>query len=488
MNPNEFNRTLIESFPSLACLISKEEKILFVNNLFCKFFNKNNDSIIGKNFQSFLGIDKDFDKKVFPSSKHEEEETKFEYKYQEDSKIKWLDWKINFKKNNDGEIYYLAFGWDITKQKTQGEELLRDHFFFNLLMDNITDKIYFKDSGSKFLKISKAFAERHNLYGPEEAIGKTDFDLFSKEHAQQAFNDEMDIIKTGKILENIEEQETYFNGGIGWVSTTKIPYRDDMGNIIGTFGISRDITSRKLAQESLKKSELKLRELNAVKDKFFSIVAHDLKSPFNGLFGLVDILLSDYETLSTENIKKTLTLLNDEMKQVYQLLEDLLEWGRIQRNAIQFVPENKNICCTIKNIIDLYAINAKNKKISIQVIIPSEINITFDVKMISTVIRNLLTNAIKFTHPGGLIIISAEDLGKEVKVSVKDNGVGISRDRIDKLFDLTEYFSTKGTAQESGTGLGLILCKEFVEKHSGKITVETEIKKGSTFNFTIPKN
>ena len=488
MNSIESLNTIINSSPCLACLISAEEKILSVNDLFCKFFNKPKESIIGEKFQTFLAISNNLYGKTIPALQRTDKEIKFDYKCSLDSKYKWLEWIINSEICGEKDTYYLAFGWDITNRKLNEEELTRDQFFFNLLMNNITDKIYFKDSESKFLKISKTFAERHNLNSPKDAIGKSDFDLFSKEHAQQAYDDEMNIIKTGRILEDIEEQETFFDGTTGWVSTTKIPYKDDSGNVIGTFGISRDITSRKLAQDSLKTSEQKLRELNAVKDKFFSIVAHDLKSPFNGLFGLVDILLSDLESLSKEDIKKTLTLLNNEMKHVYQLLEDLLEWGRIQRNAIKFVPEKKNLCITIRNIIDLYAINAKNKKISIQLMIPPEITLTYDVKMISTVIRNLLTNAIKFTYQGGLIIINTEDEGKEIKVSVKDNGVGISQERIQKLFDLTEYFSTKGTAQESGTGLGLILCKEFVEKHGGKISVETEMGKGSTFSFTIPKN
>jgi|WetSurMetagenome_2_1015567.scaffolds.fasta_scaffold103097_1 two-component system, sensor histidine kinase and response regulator len=489
MSQQTLDTTFIESAPCVACTLSSEGKILTVNNLFNKYFEKNIEAIRGKDFISFLNLDTDPDKVKLFSPANDKKEIKFEYKHKSNSLLSWLEW--NFKKINgsgNSEDYLIGFGWDITEKKEKETQLLKDQFFFNLLMDNITDQIYFKDEKSRFLKISRTLAKKQRINSPEDAIGKTDFDLFTKEHAQQAFNDEMEIIKTGKLLENIEEQETWTNGRITWVSTTKVPYRDDKGKIIGTFGVSRDITSRKLAQDSLKKSEEKLRELNAVKDKFFSIVAHDLKSPFNGLFGLVDILINDIDNLSKDQVKQTLSLLFSEMKQVYQLLEDLLEWGRIQRNAIQYEPEVKNISAIIKNIVDLYAVNARNKNISILLNIPEEEVIKIDVKMISTVIRNLLTNAIKFTHAGGNIQIKAEDKEKEIKISVVDNGVGIPANRIHNLFDLTEYFSTKGTAQESGTGLGLILCKEFVEKHGGKISVETEINKGSTFSFTIPKN
>jgi PAS domain S-box-containing protein len=487
MNTYLTNSNWINSSPSLVCLLSSEWKILFVNNLFCNFFNISSNSILGKNFESFLSTIQNTNENILPEFSDIGNEVKFDFKYQSSSGVRWLEWKITPNNNND-EIRYIAFGWDIIEHKMMEKQLQRDQFFFNLLMDNITDQIYYKDKKSRFLKINSSFAIRHNFNSANEVIGKTDFDMFSIEHAQQAYDDEMEIIRTGNHLENIEEQETWMDGRITWVSTTKLPYKDSDGKIIGTFGISRDITTRKLAQESLKKSEEKLRELNIIKDKFFSIVAHDLRSPFNGLFGLVDILLTDLEKLSKDEINRTLTLLNNELKHVFQLLEDLLEWGRIQRNAIHYVPEINNICNSIKNIIDLYSINAKNKNITLRLDIPDEIKISYDVKMISTVIRNLLTNAIKFTYPGGNIIISAEDKINEIKVSVRDDGVGISRERAHKLFDLTEYFSTKGTAQESGTGLGLILCKEFVEKHHGKISVETEINKGSTFIFTIPKS
>jgi PAS domain S-box-containing protein len=370
------------------------------------------------------------------------------------------------------------------KEKTSGE---LEKYFFNILMDNIPDRIYFKNTKGEYIRINKAAARRRGINDPEEATNKTDFDFFTKEHAEQALKDEIEIIKNGKVLENIEEKQTWIGSKEDWASTTKAPIRDDEGEIIGTFGITRDITERKKAQEALEISEIKLRELNAIKDKFFSIIAHDLRGPFNGLFGLLDMVREDFDEIGVEEVKENLETMNDILRNLFQLLEDLLEWGRIQRNVFDFSPKYENICQTIRNVVDLYSINAKNKGISLILDIPENLDIKFDKKMISTVVRNLLTNAIKFTESRGTIKISARSETNQVTISVEDTGIGISSNNLHRLFNLTEYFSTKGTNNEGGTGLGLILCKEFIEKHGGKMTVETELKKGSIFSFTIPQ-
>jgi PAS domain S-box-containing protein len=374
------------------------------------------------------------------------------------------------------------------KDPDNNPEINLEKYFFNILMDNIPDRIYFKDINGKYIKLNKAAAQRRRLNSPEDGINKTDFDFFNVEHAQKALNDENEIIRSRKALENIEEKQTWFDGMEEWVSSTKAPIINSEGVLIGTFGITRDITVRKLAQEALQESETKLRELNAVKDKFFSIIAHDLRGPFNGLFGLLDMVREDFYELSQVDLKDNLDSINGILRNLFQLLEDLLEWGRIERNIIEFAPVTENISQTIRNVVDLYAVNAKNKNINLTLDLPESLFVKYDKKMVSTIVRNLLTNAIKFTESRGAINIIVKDEPKEVRISVKDTGIGISRKNLERLFDLTEYFSTQGTNNESGTGLGLILCKEFVEKHGGKISVETELNKGSIFTFTLPKH
>src|ERR1035437_4487841 len=256
-----------------------------------------------------------------------------------------------------------------------------EKFFFNILMDNIPDRIYFKDNKGQYIKINKAAAIRRGIKDPDEAIYKTDFDFFTKEHAEAALRDEEEILKYGKVLENIEEKQTWIGRQEEWASTTKAPIRNDAGEIIGTCGITRDITERKLVQEALAQSEIKLRDLNAVKDKFFSIIAHDLRGPFNGLFGLLDMGREDFHELSSKEVLENLESINGTMRNLFQPLEDLLEWGRIQRNAIDFNPQLENISQTTRNVVDLFSVNIRNKNITLSLNIPDSLTFNYDKKM-----------------------------------------------------------------------------------------------------------
>jgi two-component system, sensor histidine kinase and response regulator len=488
---NQGIESIINNCPTLICQISTEGKLIYVNNYFHEILKLNPSELIGNKFETIFADCPGNIPKNFPWSNDEIEFTfEFESEFKIDSKIKWIEWRIKtFKDEKTDDKIFIASGWDITEIKHNEENMIRDQIFFNLLMDIIPDRIYFKDLQSRYLRINKVAARRRNLINTQDALGKTDFDFFTEEHARVAFDDEQKVIATGKMLENIEELETWQNGKKTWASTTKAPFYDKKGNIVGTFGISRDITVRKLAQEALIESEQKLKELNAIKDKFFSIIAHDLRSPFHGLFGLVNILIDDFDHISGTKVKENLILINNEMKNLFHLLEDLLEWGRIQRNAIQFIPTDGNIFNTVKNVVELFKTNAKDKNISVKCIcFDEEFIFSYDDKMISTVIRNLLTNAIKFTKNNGSITISILKVDNNISISIEDNGIGIPYYNLNKLFNLNEYFSTKGTSGEGGSGLGLILCKEFIERHGGKITVESEVNKGTKFSFTLPVN
>jgi PAS domain S-box-containing protein len=485
------SKELINNCPIFICQISPDGKLDYINNYLCDFLKLNPAEILGKKFNTiFTNCHGKFPNN-FPWNENIIEFTfEFESEFIIESKTKWIEWRINrFKKEESDLENFTACGWDITERKNYEEKMIRDQIFFNLLMDIIPDRIYFKDLESRYLKINKAAARRRNLINTNDAAGKTDFDFFTEEHARTAFEDEQKIISNGKMLENIEELETWQNGRNTWASTTKAPFFNKKGNIVGTFGISRDITSSKLAQEALKESEQKLKELNTIKDKFFSIIAHDLRSPFHGLFGLVNILIDEFDQMPGMMIKENLILINNKMKSLFHLLEDLLEWGRIQSNTIQYSPTPGKISSTINDVIELFSANSENKNITVNYeCFDDEFQFNYDDKMISTVIRNLLTNAIKFTNPNGSISISVLREVNDIKICVEDNGVGIPDYYLNKLFNLTEYFTTKGTCDECGSGLGLILCKEFVERHGGKITVESKVNKGTNFSFTIPIN
>ncbi len=240
-----------------------------------------------------------------------------------------------------------------------------------------------------------------------------------------------------------------------------------------------------------KKVELRtqeLKELNATKDKFFSIIAHDLKNPFNTLMGFAELMLENLKDYSQEKLKEFIGILYETSKQSYALLENLLEWSRSQTGRIQMNPESIDLHDLTEENITLLSNLAAKKKINLVNDIKPVSLVKADANMVRTVIRNLISNAIKYTHEGGSIKVYATLKNNLYELSVSDTGIGIKPENIEKLFRIDFNFSTHGTADETGTGLGLILCKEFITKNSGEIWVESEFGKGSTFRFTLPKS
>lgn len=246
----------------------------------------------------------------------------------------------------------------------------------------------------------------------------------------------------------------------------------------------RIITAQK---DELHKLNIQLEETIASKDKFFSIIAHDLKSPFNTLIGFSDLLLKTFDDREPEEIKKLLKHINDSSLLGFNLLNNLLEWSRSQTGKIKYEPVLFDFAQLVDEVIDLHSGTAEKKKIKLDGSGLAIGEVNADRKMIYTVLRNLVSNALKFTQPGGEIRISGKDMGNEFEISVSDSGVGIPANKLDKLFSISENISTQGTDNETGTGLGLLLCKEFVEKNGGKIRVQSAVGKGSEFLFTIPK-
>jgi len=234
-------------------------------------------------------------------------------------------------------------------------------------------------------------------------------------------------------------------------------------------------------------SEKHLKELNATKDKFFSIIAHDLINPFNAFMETTKYLYENYNKLSGNEIRELLGDITESAKNLHILLENLLQWSRTQTGKIAFNPDYVNIKYIIDNIYYLMKLNAEKKNIQLSYQVDENIIVFADPFMVTTIMRNLISNALKFTMEGGNISIFAKDKINFVEIEVKDNGIGMNPEMIAQLFKVDVQFTTLGTEQEQGTGLGLVLCKEFVEKNGGKICVESVQGNGSTFKFTLPK-
>lgn len=512
----------------------------------------------------------------------------------------------------EGQSVRVAAIRDLTEIKKQKELIEKEQWLLSTLMNNIPDSIYFKDLESKFIRVNKSTCEKFNVKSAVELIGKSDFDIFDEEHALPAFKDEQQIIKTRIPVINKVEKESWKDGKISWVSTSKLPLIDPSGNVVGTFGLTRDITELKNAQDNLiaekekferllrlvpsavftvdmdqnitswnfmaekitgftaqetighkcsdltlsscaencslfdnsiskpviniecklrrkdekiitisknvdyvkdptgeiiggiesfidiserKEYEEKIREINLQleetnksKDKFFSIIAHDLRNPFVTLLGFTEMMIEDYYDFNDEEKISYLKDMQKTSKASHELLDNLLQWSRSQTGRIDYLPAKINFNNLVYENYRLVKKSAELKNIQLMTELDGEVFLNADENMVTTILRNLITNAVKFTPKHGAITVAANDYDNNtIQISIADTGIGIEPERIDSIFRIAETSSTEGTDGEKGSGLGLILSKEFVEKHGGKIWVESKLGEGTTFYFTLPK-
>lgn len=248
-----------------------------------------------------------------------------------------------------------------------------------------------------------------------------------------------------------------------------------------------DLTDYKNIENSLKEATEKLKVLNVTKDKILSIISHDLRSPFQSLLGSSELLATEIESLSHDEIILFSKTLNNNLVNIYGLLDNLLHWSLMQRNLLEYEPVNLNLTDLVGKIIAISNQGALKKNISISNNIDNETFVYADADMLRTVIQNLITNAVKFTPQEGRINVSSVEKNGFIEVCFEDTGIGIDSEKSSNLLNFGAIFTTNGTAGEKGTGLGLSLCKEFVERNGGKIWVESELGKGSKFTITLPK-
>ncbi|MDP3148538.1 MAG: CHASE domain-containing protein [Ignavibacteria bacterium] len=248
-------------------------------------------------------------------------------------------------------------------------------------------------------------------------------------------------------------------------------------------------TERKREELIIQQQNDQLQELNATKDKFFSIIAHDLRSPFQGFLSMTEMMVENIGDFSEEELVKYLGELNKSTQNLYKLLQNLLDWAQLKKGSFDFTPKEFSLSATVSACIEHINKRAIQKGITIITEVAEDQKVFVDERMINSIFGNLLSNAVKFTRSEGKVTVKANNLSNGmVEISVEDSGVGMSERTLNKLFKIDEKVGSKGTDGELSTGLGLLLCKEFIEKHSGKIWVESEEGKGSTFNFTLPGN
>jgi PAS domain S-box-containing protein len=404
-------------------------------------------------------------------------------------KVKWIGHVC--KTIRDPEGNYLGIRGSnrpIKKLKKIENAFRKSEEKYKNIIENLTDVYYRADTEEKLIMISPSAVKTFGYSSMFEILDNTLEILYPKQKERNEF---IELIKRDGIIKNYSSVLKKKDGTEMYVETNANVLLNNKGEYLGIEGIIRDVTERKKSQEALLESEQELRKLNAEKDKFFSIIAHDLKSPFSSMIGFSDLLMNNFDDYDAEQIKKFLGFIHQGIHNIYKLLENLLLWSRTQRGVVEYIPEKINLYIQVDTTIKLLEQAAEKKSISVQNNIQEEIYIDADKNMVLTIFRNLISNAIKFTPIKGQITVDANikaDKKKKnyVEISVSDTGVGINKETLSQLFLLSGNVSSKGTEGEEGTGLGLILCKEFVKKHGGEISVKSKEKKGTTFTFTLP--
>jgi len=370
-----------------------------------------------------------------------------------------------------------------------------DSGIWELIFDSIPDMVALIDLNNVVVKANLAMRNKINV-GEKNFTGHSCFNLMHANGCAKANCPHLSMLFDRKP-HSIEMFEPKFNS---YLEISTIPLFDAQNTLLGSLHIARDITIQKESEAKLQKYNSELTELNQSKDKFFSIVAHDLRSPFQGMLGFTDLILDELETLSKEEIREYLQKVRDSSYGTFSLLENLLNWSRLQTGRMRFNPSNFSLTETITGIFSLLDSNAQSKNIRLINNLSNDHYVYADRQMVHSIILNLATNAIKFTFAGGTIAFDTklckrtkeEDKNKSViyqkciEISVSDTGTGMSAETIKKIFSIDDHFSLAGTANEQGAGLGLILVKEMAEKHGSTLTVSSQEGKGSVFSFTIP--
>ncbi len=370
----------------------------------------------------------------------------------------------------------------IEKRKRIEDELR----LFSRAAEQSANSIIITDIAGTILYVNKKFCDLTG-YSKKEALGQNPRLLKSGKQGKEFYKKLWDTITSGKDWEG-ELCNKRKDGTLYWEHATISPLKNEKGKTTHYLAIKEDITEKKEAEEKLEKSRIKLQEEIATKNRFFSIISHDLRSPFTALLGYAELLDEEYDDLTDEERRQYIHSLRETAQSTFELLESLLTWARAQTGKIEFNPEELDLFDIAVEIVGLFAGNASNKEIKLNSNIAPNTIVFADKDMLKTILRNLISNALKFTPRGGEVSVNYKEDEVNHIVSVKDTGVGLSDEAKEKIFKLGKRFTRPGTENESGTGFGLALVQELIKKHKGKIWVESEPEKGAEFIFIIPKN
>ncbi|HEY5498992.1 MAG TPA: PocR ligand-binding domain-containing protein [Bacteroidales bacterium] len=482
-------RDLVENSPD-AIVIYVVGKIVFVNNKCLSLMGaSSNEELIGKSVMSF--VHPDYRNLVMERMKNVQIagdalpliEEKFVRLDGSAVDVEVEAIPIGF--NNQPAVQLIVR--EITERKQVQETLNKEQYLMEALMNYLPYLIYFKDKESRFIRINKAHAEMFGLRSPEEAIGKTDNNFFSEEHASGAYNDEQAIIQSGKPL-NKEEKETWKNRPDTWVSTVKLPLLDHEGTIVGTFGLSKDITDQKRTEIELMKAKEKAEESDRLKSAFLANMSHEIRTPMNGILGFAYLLKEP--GLSGESQQEYIQIIEKSGARMLNIINDIIDISKIESGQAEVTLSETNVNDQTNYIYAFFKpeVEQKGLQFFIKNGLPlKDAIIKTDREKIYAILTNLVKNAIKFTQQGS-IEFGYNLQSDELEFYIRDSGVGIPKEQLELIFERFRQGSESLSKQYEGSGLGLSISKAYIELLGGKIRVESEVGKGSTFYFTLPYN
>ncbi len=389
-------------------------------------------------------------------------------------------------RDNSGQIISVQGSFQDISNLKQTEEALRlSEERFRKIYGSAPIGIALVGKDFKFLHCNPSFS--HFIgFTEHELLDLTFKDITHAEHIAGDMDSLKKLISGEITVYQTEKRYLRKDKQVIWGEAHISAIYDSEGNFHYFLAIVKDISERKAVEAGIQRINEELKELNAAKDKFFSIIAHDLRNPFNSILGFSELLKNEARNLDIASIERYSETIFSASQHTFNLLENLLTWAHIQRGKIDFNPRSIFLDQIIMQEFALSKNNASQKNIRLINEITKDYIVTADKIMLQTILRNLITNAIKFTPKNGQVQVNANYQDGADVISISDNGLGMAQETINQLFKIETNFTTRGTENEKGTGLGLLLCKEFIEKHGGKIQVESELHKGSRFFFTLP--
>ncbi|MCW3786104.1 PAS domain-containing sensor histidine kinase [Plebeiibacterium sediminum] len=481
--------SLVEDSPALIRRFNKDGAVSYINSYYADYYNKTPDKLLGKNIFKLFNVE---DRNVFKENlqKLTPENPIVEYQQKitlPKDEIRWQKWIDRALFDSSGNIVeYQSVGMDFTRLKNIEIQLEEQKNKLNAIFDNGLIGITVLNSSGDILMANSKFTEL--IHYKEDITNLNYFDYVAKEQIEQS-RENFKRLFEGKIKKiNVQREIHRKDGSIFIADIFTAPISVKKGKVIEVVGLVIDITERYRIEQELKASEKKLKKLNNTKDKLFSVIAHDIRNPFNAILGFSTILDNNLNSLSTNEIKEFISRIVEASEETYKLLEDLLTWAKSQLGQLKAKPCEVSTENVIHECLGSLKSLTRNKNIKINISDTTTQCAYVDKEMIKFVIRNLLHNAIKFSHPNTTIEYSTKEIPNDkIAISIRDHGVGIKKEKLEILFNLEEFLTTNGTSHEKGTGLGLSLSKEMIELNNGEINVSSEVGKGSEFVITLPK-